>query len=466
MPSRSGKTRARPARKKIHHNDIIGQQGVNLIEKVVLQMGFLWYPTGGVEAGVDGFIEIRDAETGEVTNCTIQVQSKATRNEFTAETETGFTYLCAERDLNYWMQGNAPIILVVSRPHTGEAFWVSIKDYFKDTERFKSRKIHFDKRQHRFEVNSKPALIALALPTDAGAYFAPPPKRETLYSNLLRVSSFPEYLYVAETDFRFTGELWAELATIRDNHPELARSISGEWLLKNQRLMSFINLEESPWDQICDLGTLEKFSTKDWAYSNDPDKQKDFVRLLNQCLRGLTDLKGLRFSREHKCYYVRGKKDLSGKNVRTQYRYRSVTNETKRNIFLGYGWNEEKQRYSYFRHSAFNGYFVRYDDTWYLEITPTYYFTWNGKDVDRFYEERLKGIKRLEKNNAIRGQVIMWAEMLTEREGLFTSLYPFLSFDRLMTFELDSGINDDLWLPYEEAEKRKELSDSEPLLFD
>ena len=188
--------------------------------------------------------------------------------------------------------------------------------------------------------------------------------------------------------------------------------------------------------------------------------------MLNQCLRALTGTKNLRFSREHNCYYVRGKKDLSGKNVRIQYRYRSVTNETKRNIFLGYGWNEEKQRYSYFRHSAFNGYFVQYDDTWYLEITPTYYFTWNGKDLDRFYEDRLKGIKRLEKNNAIRGQVIMWAEMLTEQEGLFTSHYPLLSFDRLMTFELDSGINDDLWLPYEEAEKRKELSDSEPSLFD
>lgn len=40
-------------------------------------MGFLWNPTG-LEAGIDGgYIEIRDCQSGEVTNCIVQVQSKA-----------------------------------------------------------------------------------------------------------------------------------------------------------------------------------------------------------------------------------------------------------------------------------------------------------------------------------------------------------------------------------------------------
>ena len=34
------------AMKKILHTDIVGQQGVNLIEKVCLDMGYLWHPTG------------------------------------------------------------------------------------------------------------------------------------------------------------------------------------------------------------------------------------------------------------------------------------------------------------------------------------------------------------------------------------------------------------------------------------
>ena len=82
--------------KKIHDSSI-GQQGVNLIERVVLGMGFAWYPSGGVEAGIDGTIEIRDAVTGEATNSIIQVQSKATANPFQAETERTFEFRCAER---------------------------------------------------------------------------------------------------------------------------------------------------------------------------------------------------------------------------------------------------------------------------------------------------------------------------------------------------------------------------------
>jgi hypothetical protein len=60
--------------KKIGKSDVIGQQGMSFIEGIVLSMGFMFYPTGGVEAGIDGFIELRDAETGEVGNLLLQVQ--------------------------------------------------------------------------------------------------------------------------------------------------------------------------------------------------------------------------------------------------------------------------------------------------------------------------------------------------------------------------------------------------------
>lgn len=135
--------------KKIHKNSITGQQGINLIEKKVLEMGFLWYPTGGIEAGIDGTIEIRESATGQVFNAIIQVQSKATIGQFQAETPEGFDYLCDAKDLNYWLQGNAPVILIVSRPSTDEVYWVSIKEYFQDLTRRKAHKVHFSKARDR-----------------------------------------------------------------------------------------------------------------------------------------------------------------------------------------------------------------------------------------------------------------------------------------------------------------------------
>src|SRR5207249_3114037 len=106
--------------------------GINLIESVVLRMGFLWHQTGGLEAGTDGFIEIRDPATGEVTNSILQLQSRAFSSRFTAETDHSFEYLCEQKDLDYWLSGNVPFILVISRPASQEAYWVSIKEYFKD----------------------------------------------------------------------------------------------------------------------------------------------------------------------------------------------------------------------------------------------------------------------------------------------------------------------------------------------
>jgi len=63
--------------KKISKSDIIGDKGIALIHRIVSEMGFIWTPTG-LEAGIDGYIELRDYKTGEVSNFIIQVQSKTT----------------------------------------------------------------------------------------------------------------------------------------------------------------------------------------------------------------------------------------------------------------------------------------------------------------------------------------------------------------------------------------------------
>jgi len=191
--------------KSIPRSFAIGQQGINLIEAVVLKMGFLWHPSGPVEAGIDGTIEICDPQTGAALNSIVQVQSKATSVSFPNETDTSFEWVCESKDIDYWLNGNAPVILIVSRPATGEAYWVPIKQYFAKPETRSSRKIVFDKRTSKFNENSKLALIDLALPKDSGIYFSPLLRSEKLVSNLLAVRYFPERLYVAETDFRKRG---------------------------------------------------------------------------------------------------------------------------------------------------------------------------------------------------------------------------------------------------------------------
>jgi hypothetical protein len=428
--------------KKILEAGIIGRQGVNLIERIVLRMGFLWYPTVSPEAGIDGFIEIRDPSTGITRNSIIEVQSKATSREFQAETPDSFEYVCGAKDLDYWLQGNAPVVLVVSRPSTEEAYWVSVKDYFRDLERRKTRKVYFNKERDRFNETCMEALMNLAMPRDAGVYLAPPPRSERLYSNLLSVSHFAERLYIAETPYRSHRALWGELRRLGGN-------IGGEWTLKNKRILSFHNLDEYPWNRICDLGTLEDFDTEEWTYSDDVDRRHEFVQLLNRSLREKV-WSGLMYSERKGCYYFRATSDLSSRRIS----YRSPSGRTvRRTVFQGYPSKRDPSRIAYYRHSAFEGQFKLFEGVWYLEITPTYFFTWNGHRLDRWYEGRLKGIKKLERNPAVLGQLIMWADYLSRPSDMFTSRYPFLEFGVLQEFNIEAGIDDEAWLGYESEEE-------------
>jgi hypothetical protein len=96
--------------KKIGRSDIIGQRGMAYIDGVVHSMGYVFYPTGGVEAGIDGYIELRDEQTGVVGNVLLQVQGKSTeRQRLQAETDESFEFACAENDISYWLHGTAPV---------------------------------------------------------------------------------------------------------------------------------------------------------------------------------------------------------------------------------------------------------------------------------------------------------------------------------------------------------------------
>lgn len=426
--------------KKIHRNSIVGEQGINLIQGIVLKMGHMWYPTGGVEAGIDGFIEIRDATTGEVTNSIVQVQSKAGPSFFRAETETSFEFRCDERDLDYWLQGNAPVVLVVSRPESGEAYWVSIKEYFRDPATRAARKVHFDKDRDRFDEGCKETLVRLAVPKDAGLYFAPLPKEETLYSNMLRVSHFPERLYVAQTDYRKGSEVHARLK-------ELGAGGESEWMLKRGSVYGFVDLGEAPWEEVCDRGTVETFDAEEWAFSDDPDAQREFVQLMNRCLGAKAFALGLRYEKDRHCYYFKATKKLSDRKLS----YKSVVNETTRTVFKRYTKKGNPNETAYYRHSAFEGRFKRFDGTWYLEITPTYHFTRDGRWPSAFYEDKLTGIKQLETNQALLGQTVMWAEYLSRDGGLFEPQYPLLGFGELAKFDLAAGIDEDVWRRDDEA---------------
>jgi hypothetical protein len=134
------------------------------------------------------------------------------------------------------------------------------------------------------------------------------------------------------------------------------------------------------------------------------------------------------------------------------YAYRSLHNITTRRVVSRYGQKrKDPSKASYWRHSGFSHRFLRLGGKWFVEITPTYHFTHNGRDLDRWGGERLKKIKEIENNAAVMGQFVMWRDfLLTHGKGdLLKPPYPFLSFSSLDALTLDVGVPDSLWTSQE-----------------
>ncbi len=453
--------------KRLTQAQILGQQGVNLIEERVLAMGFAWHPTNqALEVGIDGHIEIRDVQTGRMSGSFLYVQSKA-RTGLERETDTSFEFTCTRDDLEYWLSGTAPVLLVISKPRERQAWWVSIKDYFSPAERRQSRRIRFDKQSMKFDQSAASDLVALSFAAGSGTYFRPPPKYETLIANLLPVARFPTKLYRAATAFRDREELRKELKKLVE-WPET------EYVLTDGLITAVHDLRNDPWPIVCDVGTIETVETEEWRDSDDREPQKQFTHLLNLCLARRVSPMGIHYLTEAEALYFKASKPVAGIDVlptRTMS-YKSRKAKTRREVFRAYFSKADPTRVAYYRHVGFQRHFRRIGGKWFLEINPTYYYTTDGHEPHPFREEYLSKIKAIEGNNAVAGIVVMFAALLQDEPSLFRDTCPHIGFGVLERMQVSVGIEDNAWLKRDELQPPSpEESDTaekarDPELFD
>jgi hypothetical protein len=435
--------------KKITTRNLIGQRGINLIEECVLSMGFAWHPTNqAVEAGIDGYIELRNPDTEQALNLVVAVQSKA-RTDFAGESPDSFTFYCEQRDVDYWLQGNVPVVLVVSRPDTREAFWCNVKEYFAVHPAQNTKKIVFDKIRDRFDPGSRDRLFALARPKDSGLYLAPLPKTEHLFPNLLQVVLPTSHICFANTNYRERRQVSSAFHAQRTYPPT-------DWLLWGGQIISFQRLDQGIWPLVCDKSSMTQRRTEELADSEDEDQCRLLVSFLTRCLEAKLRDRDILFDDQRDTFYFSDTDRLTTKTIS----FKSSTRQSYRTVFEAYR-DKETQKVRFCRHFAFQAHFRRLEGVWQLEVTPTYRFTRDGRKPDRFGEERLKGIKRLERNRAVLGQLLTWIDILTPSAGLFNEAYPHLYFEPPTNMALDVGINDDGWFAGEEPDEAAKLNTDE-----
>jgi hypothetical protein len=426
--------------KKLSEQQIIGQQGVHLLSGRLLSVGLSFQPSGPLDAGIDGFLELRDPSTGEVRAQWITAQLKTRKQgSFSEETDESFGFICELKDLDYWLGSNVPVVLFVARLSDERIFWKPVHSWFADPERRRTRKVVFDK--------STDVLNGAALPGFAAtvASFATPGRivpstrsAETLNSNLLKVS-FPDRMHVAETTLDY--------AEIRESLVEGYGSPPVDWVLHGKRIYSFHDISMPPFRDVIEEGSEDTIATRGWIDSDGDVTRRLFVQLLNRTLSEMVH-EPLAFWRDKRYLFF---KLGRGKQTRS-FSYRSFENQTSRKVVKVYKRDGESKP-SYFRHDAFHPNFVRVGGDWYLAIEPTYHFTSDGYHEFRYASERMSGVKRLETNQSVRGHIGMWTAFLVRQPDLLRK--DPLVFEALPGLPLPFGVPDDLWRETEDDDEKK-----------
>ena len=254
------------------------------------------------------------------------------------------------------------------------------------------------------------------------------------FANLIPLRHFPDSLYVAPALSKTIKQSWFLI----NKGAKSTDRVSGAWTLYDDNLYSLVDPERSRLKRIIEIGGLERFNTDEWALSSDDGKRRLFVHLLNAALRDDLWSQGVRYHKEQDVYAFMGWPEEPPR----RFKYGNLKLRSTATVVSHYEHKPKSGKvYKYLRHGAFQGRFRFLGEQWYLEITPTYRFTRNGKDLDRYHEDRLSGIKRLERNRSVLSQLLLWQAVL--RAPWIRADRPrLLEFALLVSFRFASGVDE------------------------
>ena len=412
-------------------SDQIGEEGQRLVGLTVTQLGHIWHDRR-VDHGIDGQIELVDPIRRSASNAHVLVQSKATAGRLTAETEDSFHFPLDAADVAYWRGGSNKVIVVCSRPRTGDIWWAPVDRASPPPPGRKTWRLHFDKARDRLDADSIGRLLSWATDDLPSQEVSGRQRRaETLETNLVRIEQLPQEI--------FFGQTWKPNA--RQLGPALRDRghYRNDWIVRGGVIYSFARPERGGLGDFLD-GGFETIDAVEWAHSKDIDTLSMFADLLRQALVEQEHHR-LRYHSAKRLFVFRSPRD-----DRDAMRVKVAPNKPGRTVFQRCYKDDERTEPKDCRHYAAAVRFVYTDAGWAAEINPTYHFTFDGHRDLPWGEDRIKGMKKIEKNLAVRGLMQFWAEYLARPSELGERGRALL-FGDLIRLQVGIGINDNDWQP-------------------
>jgi hypothetical protein len=373
-------------------------------------MGHHWHPgSTDIDTGIDGEIELVDPGTDEVRNFRIGVQSKATEGIWRSETADGFVYKAKPDDIGYWLGGNQPVLLVCSRPSKDEAYFRNVQQWVSDPKTRASGLIEFDKRRDRFDATAADRLFAVEARVPVvleppGPMLTP----ETAKSNLLPIYWETPSIWAIPAPGDQWGDWFSKALDAGVARTDLA--------MREGRLWSLVPFTPSFLDAI---GVDEGPDVIPLTFYTDSDNRERLNVLAEVVRKTLISLHHaqLRWSPVTKVAYFKLYPDRPDRKFKWSKGSGRTVVKARASL--------RHEGLSGYRHEAAELHLRRLDREHFLSVTPTYLFTYDGRQVSSFHADALKKMKAQDRAAAVSQQLRMWEFLLRERGELGTDTGPF-----------------------------------------
>lgn len=403
--------------KTILESKFMEWKGLDRISQIVHDMKCIWREISKDDTGIDGEIEIvvpkLEGKGFETMGNIVKVQAKSGVSYVVQDTPSSFATPVRKEDLELWANANYPVLFIVFHPKDDKLYCKEIRAYVRSTVSVfqPPLRVVFSKETDEFSPRYFDAVRMHAKVSQPRVSVQ---QQERLFSNLLPVRRAPSLTH-ASTTYKTTDDVREELKKSKQG---------GDWppfCVVGDRLYTFGNLryEGCPLRPYCD-NDAESLTWEEWLES-DPDRQNDYVFMLNQLLGKLCRQRGLRYNKDFDRTYFPRANDTDTTFRRDWFSIRSNQKAPARIVAKYYEYGFHK----FWRHLACHLSFVYVNHVWFLRIIPKYFFTTDGLTP---WDSALVGsytttIKAREYNSHVLNHVLFWADTLAHsRDSISYSL--------------------------------------------
>jgi hypothetical protein len=295
---------------------------------------------------------------------------------------------------------------------------------------------------------------------------------ESVVTNLLEIT-FPSVLYVAKMSVDRNAVL-KKMHNKKANDREVifaykkqnSLRFSADWIDHNKQILSFHDLSNRQHDlsKIVDQGTVDQIEPIDF-YSQSSDHLRAFKALLKYCFSKQAYFLGIEFIHDDNVYVFAPEDE----NVITRGEtWNSGKRSASRDV-IRLKLHKKDSTPWYYTNLAFSVNFRLYEEKWFVEISPEWYITKDGRQKHYYMHESVSSfLKRKERNQHVLNHVKFIGNYLkhgkTQTEIFADDVQKptnFMQFVRYFTFKNSVRLPEDFWTGNESDESLKEMKDKD-----